>query len=60
MTCSILLMNINSVKQKLYTWLKMAKFQNIQNIPAKQEKVDKKKSFQEMLCGTGESRIMFR
>jgi hypothetical protein len=53
-------MNINSVKQKLYTWLKMANFHNIQNIPGKQEKMEKKKSFQEILCGTGESRIMFR
>ena len=60
MTCSILLMNINRFKQKLHTWLKMTNFHNIQNIPAKQEQVDKKKNFQEMLCGTGESRIMFR
>ena len=58
MTCSILLMNINRFKQKLHTWLKMTNFHHIQNIPAKQEQVDKKKNFQEMLCGTGESRIM--
>jgi hypothetical protein len=53
-------MNINWFKQKLHIWLKMTNFHNIQQIPAKQEEMDKKKSYQEMLCGTGESRIMFR
>ena len=53
-------MHINQLKQKLQILLKMTNFASIQQIPTNQEQVDKKKSYQEMLFGTGENRIMFR
>ena len=53
-------MNINQFKQKLKILVEMANFRSLQRIPEKPEQVDKKKTYQEMLCGTGESRIMFR
>ena len=53
-------MNINQFKQKLKILVEMTNFKSIQQIPKKAEQVDKRKTYQEMLCGTGESRIMFR